>query len=292
MQLRCLDPLLLLPRIRLGGLWPQVISRGFRGGWEGGPLTTWNHHIFADGSRRSEPSTVHHTYISLWCFFSLEGLTVISSTMSRGYLKSGNFLLLSILCFFLLTATEIIFLRFLTTESADCPAPWGKTACPAHTQRMARFLEDFYVCLRTTQHINLDSWTEKTWLASCCIQKYLEGQLLQPSSVHDKCRKCFSTKNSRGKSILQTVYHCCLVTRNDSKWHPIRLRNSSSSRKQTKHTVKLKIPSGLGNHIQLSFTYHPLSPHFLAFGRFNSAEGLPFGIFESMKPTRKIGFTP
>lgn len=156
--------------------------------------------------------------------------------------------------FLLLTATDIIFLRFLTTESADCPAPWGKTACPAHTQRIARFLEDFYVCLRTTQHINLDSWTEKTWLASCCIQKYLKGQLLQPSSVHDKCRNCFSTKNSHGKSILQTFYHCCLVTRNDSKWHPSKLIYSI----QTKHTVKLKIPSGLGNHIQLSFTYHPL----------------------------------
>ena len=56
----------------------------------------------------------------------------------------------------------------------------------------------------------------------------------------------------------------------------------------------IKIPSGLGNHIQLSFTesspHPPLEPQiYMAFGRFNSAEGLPFGIFESMKPTRKIG---
>ena len=140
---------------------------------------------------------------------------------------------------------------------------------------------------------NTSIWThgtEKTWLASCAFKNTSRVNFFSQALYMTNAEIVFQPKTrmvnlSCKLSISLSLLPC------DSKWLEMRLIYSSSI--QTKHTVKLKIPSGLGNHIQLSFTYHPhispWNPKYMAFGRFNSAEGLPFGVFESMKPTRKIG---
>lgn len=189
------------------------------------------------GAEGSEPSTVHHTYISLWCFFSLEGLTVISSTMSRGYLKSGNFLLLSILWFFFAHCHWDHFSQVPNDRICRLPSTVGKNCLPCtHTQRIARFLEDFYVCLRTTQHINLDSWTEKTWLASCAFKNTSRVNFFSQALYMTNAEIVFQPKTrmvnlSCKLSISLSLLPC------DSKWLEMRLIYSSSI--QTKHAVKL-----------------------------------------------------
>lgn len=206
--------------------WVVASGKGVFG--EGlGPLTTWRFTIFSPMGAESSFCDGFFT----WGFF-------LFNNEPRGILNLEIFPYSHHPMTFLFAHCHWYhFSQVPNDRICRLPSTVGKNCLPCTHNALRDFSR---ISMFVWERRNTLIWThglKKPGWVLVAFKKYLKGQLLQPSSVHDKCRNCFSAKNSRGKSVLQTVYHCCLVTRNDSKWYPIRLIYSSSI--QTKHTVKL-----------------------------------------------------
>lgn len=139
-----------------------VVASGNLKGFSGRVGGRTSNHLESPYCRRWEPKDLNHQqYIihTSHCdvFFHLRAWRLLVQQWAAGILNLEIFSYFQSYDFFLLTATEIIFLRFLTTGSADCPAPWGKTACPAHTHNALR---DFSrISMFVWEQRNTSIWT-------------------------------------------------------------------------------------------------------------------------------------